>query len=479
MAISFNGLGSGLQVSEIVDALVNAEKTPFTSRLNNKEAKLTTDISAAGALKSALEKLQTSMAALGEVDNYQKRNVSGNDDFISLTSDKDAQPGSYNVKVDALAQAHKLSSPAFAADEAIGGGVITIGSGENSFSTVLSPTNTLEDLRDQINNGPYTGSDSNDSVVATIVTSDAGQHLVLTSKQTGEENAITITVQDSDGNNTDVGGLSRLAYDVSDVDPANHITNLTEVNAAQDAQITIDGTLVVSSSTNEFKSVIDGVDITAKKAHGTDDDESSLKVTENNNNIKAGLNGFIESYNELLTLSNNLGKSGESGAGVMAGDSLLRGVMSKLRQEITNSVDLGDGNSFSLSQLGVEADRYGKLSLDSERLDEQVKNDVDLVQQFFIGENKDEGGFAQSFDELMNFYTKSDGLIQNRIESKEGQLRGIDDERVSFARKMQSLESRLYAQYNSMDLLVAGLNSTSSYLQAQLDNMPGVVRKSK
>lgn len=478
MAISFNGLGSGLQVSEIVDALVNAEKTPFTSRLNNRETKLTTDISAAGALKSALEKLQTSMEALGEVDNYQKRTVSGNDDFISLTSNKDAQPGSYNVKVDALAQAHKLSSPAFAADEAIGGGVITIGSGENSFSTVLSPTNTLEDLRDQINNGPYTGSDSNDSVVATIVTSDAGQHLVLTSKVTGEDNAITITVQDSDGNNTDVGGLSRLAYDVSDVDPANHITNLTEVNAAQDAQITIDGTLVVSSSTNEFKSVIDGVDITAKKSHDTDDDESSLKVTENNNNIKAGLNGFIESYNELLTLSNNLGKSGESGAGVMAGDSMLRGVMSKLRQQLTSEVSLSDGSSLSLSQLGVEADRYGKLTLDSERLDEQVENNVDLVQEFFLGED-DDSGFAQSFDELMNFYTKSDGIVQNRIKSKQGQLDSIDDERISFARKMDSLESRLYAQYNSMDLLVAQLNSTSNYVQAQLENMPGVVRNSK
>ena len=153
--------------------------------------------------------------------------------------------------------------------------------------------------------------------------------------------------------------------------------------------------------------------------------------------------------------------------------------MSKLRQEITNSVDLGDGNSLSLSQLGVEADRYGKLSLDSERLDEQVKNDVDLVQQFFVGKNNDEGGFAQSFDTLMGFYTKSDGLIQNRIDSKEGQLRDIDDERVSFARKMESLESRLYAQYNSMDALVASLNSTSSYIQAQLDNMPGVVRQSK
>ena len=288
MAISFNGLGSGLAVSDIVDALVNAERTPFTSRLNKREATLTTDISAAGALKSALEKLQTSMEALGDVENYQRRSISGGDDFLSVESDKDAQPGGYNVKVDALAQAHKLSSPAFAADEPIGSGVITISSGENSFSTVLSPTNTLEDLRDQINNGPFTGTDSNDSVTATIVTTDAGQHLVLTSKETGEENAISITVQDGDGNNSDTGGLSRLAYDVSDADPANHVTNLTEVDAAQNAQITIDGTLTVTSNTNEFKNVIDGVDITAKKAHGTDDDDSSLKVTENNSNIKAG-----------------------------------------------------------------------------------------------------------------------------------------------------------------------------------------------
>ena len=414
------------------------------------------------------------MEALGDSDNYQKRTASGNDDFISISSDKDAQPGSYNVKVDALAQAHKLSSPAFAADEAIGAGVITIGSGENSFSTVLSATNTLEDLRDQINNGPFTGSDSNDSVVATIITSDTGQHLVLTSKETGEDNAITITVQDDDGTNTDTGGLSRLAYDVSDADPANHTTNLTQVNAAQNAQITIDGTLTVSSNTNEFSNVIDGVDITAKKPHDTDDDISDISITENNNNIKTGLNSFISSYNELLELSNNLGASGESGAGVMAGDSLLRGVMSKLRSEITESIDLGDGNSLSLSQLGVETDRYGVLTLNTETLDEQIDADVNLVQKFFVGDDDD--GFAQSFDELMSFYTDSDGIIQNRIDSKTNQLDDLDDQRLDLASKMESLSSRLYAQYNAMDLLVASLNNTSSYVQAQLENMPGVVR---
>ena len=94
MAISFTGLGSGLAVSDIVDALVNAEQAPAESRLNTTESKLTTDISAVGALKSALEKVQTSMEALGDSDNYQQRTASGNDDFISISSDKDAQPGS-------------------------------------------------------------------------------------------------------------------------------------------------------------------------------------------------------------------------------------------------------------------------------------------------------------------------------------------------------------------------------------------------
>ncbi|WP_462176641.1 flagellar filament capping protein FliD [Pseudoalteromonas gelatinilytica] len=468
MAISFNGLGSGLAVSDIVDALINAERTPFTSRLNNKEATLTTDISAAGALKSALEKLQTSMEALGEVDNYQKRSISGSDDFVTLSSDKDAEPGGYNVKVNNLATEHKLMSSAFAEDAAVGEGTLTIASGENSFDIDVSDTATLSEIRDAIND-----SKDNDSVTATIITDDSGQHLVLSAKNSGVENAIKVTATDADGNNTDAAGLSALAYDTG-----SGVTNINEVIAATDASITIDGNLTVTSSDNEFANVIDGVTITAKKAHGTDDDDSTLKITENNNNIKAGLNSFIESYNELLELSNNLGKSGESGAGVMAGDSMLRGVMSKLRQQLTSEVSLSDGGSLSLSKLGVEADRYGKLSLDTERLNEQVEADVDLVQEFFLGEG-DEGGFAQSFDELMSFYTDSDGIVQNRIDSKQTQLDGLDDERIDFARKMESLESRLYAQYNSMDLLVAQMNSTSSYVQAQLDNMPGVVKQSK
>ena len=476
--LTFTGIGSGLQVSEIVSAIVGAETAPFVSRANKQQGELTTDISAIGALKSALESVTNSIASLADVDNYQLRIAKGSDSFVSLSASKDAQIGNYSVKVDALAQSHKLSSGAFAADEKIsdGIGMVTIGVGSNSFSTMLSPTNTLEDLRDQINDGPLVGSDKNDSVIATIITGDDGQHLVLTSKETGLSNAIKVTVQDGDGNNTDNDGLSRIAYDVSDPDPLNHIKNLSEVTEALDAQITIDGTLVVTNGTNEFKDVIDGVDITAKKMHDVDDDISKISFSANNSNIQSDIETFVEKYNELQKLSKQLGSSGEGGAGPLAGDSLLRGVMGKLRQQFSQEFDVGNGNTLSLSQLGVQSDQYGVLSLDSDILNEYIDSDVGGVQQFFVGTDSI-NGFANSLDELVDFYTDSDGVIQNRIDSKSAQLDRLDDDRLAFGRRMESLEARLYSQYNAMDLIVANLTATGSYITAQLDNMPGVVRK--
>jgi flagellar hook-associated protein 2 len=470
--LTFTGIGSGLQVSEIVNAIVGAEKAPFVSRSNRQQAEITTDISAVGALKSALENVTDSIESLVDTKNFQKRKTSGSDSFVDLSANKDAQIGNYSVKVDALAQSHKIISAGIDSEEAIGEGTLNIAVATSSFDIIVSDIDTLSDIRDAIND-----SADNDSVIATIVTDNAGQHLIMTSKETGVANKITTTVTDiGDGNNTDSLGLSRLAYDTS-ASPSP-ITNLVEVTAAIDAQITIDGTLVVTNSTNLFENVIDGVDITAKKLHGMDDDISNISFSTNNSNIQTGIEKFVASYNELQNLAKKLGASGEGGSGPLSGDSLLRGVMGKLRQELSKGFDIGDGNKLSLSELGVTSDQYGVLSLDSENLNEFIKNDVDGVELFFVG-TESKNGFSTSLKELTSFYTDSGGIIENRIDSRTNQLDRIDDDRLAFTRRMESLEARLFAQYNAMDLIVSGLNSTSTYLMAQLDNMPGVVRKDK
>jgi len=686
-SISFTGIGSGLQVSEIVEAIVNSEKVPYESRAARKQGAYTTDISAVGALKSALEDVTSALSSLGNIDEYQKRTISGRDDFVGLSSDKEAEVGNYSVKVEALATHHKLMSSSLYSKEAVGEGTLSIASGDNTFDISVSDTDTLSEIRDAIND-----SSDNSSVSATIITDTSGQHLVLNSKRTGIDNAITINVSeasnkltstagfasvdtvgsgtlsfgsnannfviavgatdtlsdivtainestdntsvvakifedgagqhlvfnsikpgsdnavtvtavDDDGGNADVSGisqfasanmdapvesnsdttgLSRLASDATNkqtsingftssetigsgllsftsgtntfhipINPTNDLTdimdtindfaentsikasivndgagshlvfssrepgianaisvtatdddgdnsdnsglsqiitanttatanveNMSEVDTATDAKITIDGTVIVTNSTNTFDSVIDGITITASKVHGADDDISKIAISEDNKNVAAGVESFIEKFNALVDLSKQLGQSGEEGTGALAGDSLLRGVMTKIRSQFNKEFSAGN-DTFTLSQLGIRTERSGHLSLDTEQLNNHIEENPDDVQSFFIGKDDDKTGFVASLKEFVGFYTDSDGLIQKRIDGKETQITKLGTDLEKFNEKMTSLEARLFAQYNAMDLLVSQLKSTGSYLSTQLDNMPGVVRKSK
>lgn len=472
MALSFTGIGSGVPVNDIVDALVNSQKAPYQARVTRQQAAHTTDISAVGTLKSSLEELNKSLESLGTTDNYQKRSISGNDDFISLSSEKAAQVNNFSIKVNSLADNHKLVAAAVPNGTAVGEGKLAISSGTNKFDIEVKATATLTDIRDAIND-----SEDNDSVSATIITDSTGERLVLSSKETGEVNAIKIVVNDTgDANNTDTSGLSRFAYDP---DPASttYAENLTEVTKAADASITIDGQLNATSSTNEFVDVIDGVTISAKKIHGTDDDISNAKITENNNNVSAGLKSFIDKFNSFIDLSKQLGRSSkEDGVGALAGDSLLRGSVNQVRSMLTSEFNVTDKRKEFLANLGVRTELSGKLSLDSDALKAAIEKDPNAVQRFFTGDN--DNGFVAKFDDVIKGYTASGGIIETRIDGREAQIDKLTDESVSFNLRMADYEQRLLDQYNAMDLLVGNLKNTGNYLTAQLANLPGVVKKS-
>ena len=82
---------------------------------------------------------------------------------------------------------------------------------------------------------------------ASIITTTDGARLVLTGTTTGAANAITVTQSGGDG------GLSSLVYD-----PADSITNLTQTQAAADANFTING-FAATSASNVVSSAISGV----------------------------------------------------------------------------------------------------------------------------------------------------------------------------------------------------------------------------
>lgn len=462
--ISFTGLGSGLRVNDIVNGLVNAEKVPFERRTKTQKSNLDTSISAVGALKSELDKLKSSLKNLTSEDNFQKRSVSGGDNFIDVSSSKSAQVGSFNIKVNNLAAAHKVVSSTFTNEEKLGAGTVSIATadGKSTFDVSVGADDTLKDLRDKINN-----SNDNKSATATIITdSNGAQRLVMSSQKTGVDNALKIDVS---------GASGRLAeLDKDNTDSATKLTQLTE---AKDASITVDGAITLKSSTNKFKDAIQGLTIDVKKAHGTDDDDSDVKVSENNNVIKETLKTFVEAYNKYSTLAGQIGRSGTNGkgGGILSGDSMLRSLNSSLRGILGSAYETSDGNKMTLSQLGVSADRYGKLTFDEEKLDEQLEKDPDVVQSFFLG-TESNPGFGVKFDQKIDSYTKSNGLLDGRVNSYNKQLKDLNKSTEDFGKKMKRLETRLLAQYNAMDSLVASLNSSTSGVLTQLQNAAKTTR---
>ncbi|MDT8310861.1 MAG: flagellar filament capping protein FliD [Methylophaga sp.] len=448
MAITAGGIGSGIDVNGLVQQLVAAEGGPTSQRLDTKEANIQADLSAFGSLKSALSRFQTAVKALQNQDNFLKQTAtSSNTDLFAATANKDAVAGSYSVEIVQLAQAAKMRTDSFQADENIGTGNLTISLGGSSFDLAISDdNNTLAGIRDAIN-----ASADNPGVRASIINVDGGSRLILTSDELGQTNNITVTA--TDDNAGDGFDLARL-------------NTLTTIDAAQNALIRVDSQ-DISRDSNSFSDVIDGVTFNLKKAEvGTIE---TLTIAQDNNAVKGRVEGFVAAYNTLNNTINQLSSfNADTGAaGVLLGDSSLRGVQTQLRQTLTDAVqgvDIG-----TLAELGITTNQdNGNLQLDEARFNTALTDNFTAVANLFASEN----GMAKRLDGVLQRYTSTDGVLDLRSNGLRSQLERITDDRERLDRRLEGLESRLRAQFTAMDQLVAQLQSISGFLDQQLSNLP-------
>ncbi|MDV7395006.1 flagellin hook IN motif-containing protein, partial [Arthrospira platensis SPKY1] len=99
--------------------------------------------------------------------------------------------------------------------------------------TIDATNNTLSGVMKAIN-------DARIGVQASIVNDGGGYRLVLGSTATGATNSLKITVDDGDGNPTDLAGLSLLAYDAT-LTTAGSGKNMIQTLPGLDARAVIDG----------------------------------------------------------------------------------------------------------------------------------------------------------------------------------------------------------------------------------------------
>lgn len=388
------GAGSGLDLNSLVSQLVEAEKTPQTTRLDTKEAELTARLSAFGTLKGALSSLQTSLSGLTSLSTYRGRTAdSSNTDVLTATAGTLAAAGRHQISLDGLATEHKLATdPAnqegarfTAVTDIVGTGTLTFRFGATDYDAATDTYNaftqnaeqpsytveikdgSLQGIRDAINGAGM-------GITASIIFDGSYQRLTLSAEDTGAANGLEITVADADGNDADGSGLSLLAFNSA-------ATNLTQTQAAQNVSgLTIDG-IAVASASNTLTNVINGLEVNLLEAGA-----STLTVSYDKDSVSGAVSSFVEKYNGLISTINDLSSfNADTGeAGLLNGDGVLRNIDAQIRRVFGQTVSGLSGPYRQLADIGITRSASdGSLVLDNARLEAAIEDNFDAIAGMF------------------------------------------------------------------------------------------------
>lgn len=445
--ISSLGIGSGLDLSGLLDQLNSAERLklePITARKTVEQTKL----SAYGKLKSALSSLQTAAKALADTKTFQGVTSSITGTGVTAAAQPSAVPGSYTVQVTQLAKAQSLATPVgMVVDPAadLGGGSLTINGG--AAIALAAGASSLNDVRDAINA-------QGGGVTASIVNGGGsdGYRLVLSSTTTGTASEVTVA---SDG-----ALASLFGYD-----SATHTGVMAQTVAASDAKLNVNGIDVVSQS-NLVADAVQGVTLSLSEAGAS----HVLTVERDSKAISAAVTGFVDAYNSLQgTISSLTSYNADTKvAGVLLGDATLRGVQGKLRSVLTS--DLAEGALVRLSDVGISLQEGGTLAVSSTKLDGLIGSDVSALSDFFSGSVAATGsGLADALDSVLGGILEEGAALDGAAVAGKARITALDKSYERMEESISATIERYRLQFSQLDLLVSQMNSTSSYLSQQFD----------
>ncbi len=452
--LTSTGIGSGLDIDSLVTKLVAADRSASQSRIDNKKSDLTSQFSAMAALMGSMSSLQATLNSLTSAGSFDSRSVSLSDDTaFTAKAGSSAVSGTYDVQVKQLAKAAQLGSTAFgSASAAVGTGTLTISTGGSSFSIdVADGGKSVANIRDAINKSPQ-----NTGVQASLLTDVDGTHLVLTSRKTGANSALTVTASGGDG------GLQQLVYDPA---PAGSGTkNMKSRTDPQDAIVFVSG-YEIHGSSNTISNAIEGVTLTLKAPTDTGD-TVSMDIERDNTAIQGAAQKFVDGYNSLVGTIKSLGKydPSTSTGGPLLGDAMLRNIESQVRNLISAPVS-GVGGSFTtLASLGILTQADGTLKLDSDKFNKAIVANPGAVTSIFASDN----GVAVKLANLMGSKTSTTGELTVRSSDITDTLQGLKDDQDALDARMKIVQDRYYKQFNALDTLLAQLKTTSSSLDSWL-----------
>ncbi|MFK5937008.1 MAG: flagellar filament capping protein FliD [Sulfurimonas sp.] len=460
------GIGSGVLTSDVIDQLKANDETIMVKPLEAKIALTEQKQESAVLLTSLMESFKSSASALSSSTLFANKTVDVTGD-AKVTVEAGAIIDSFTLETVELAQTSIIKLGSFndrdatsvASGTFLGTETLNISIGTDSYDISYNATTKLEDLMQSINDA------ASETITATILQTGADAYsLVLTSKETGVDQAITLS---------DDGGLLDASLFAA-YDATTNPGGMKEVQTARDATFKYNG-IQATRSSNEISDFITGVTMTLK----TEGDFSSVDIGQNTISVVTEMELFVTSYNALITNLHDMTTADlvNDVAGIFNSDSFVRSIS----RDIKTFINKTEVDGSFLSDFGIEVDRNGEMSLDSSVLQGKLNEDSNAVKMFFAGginaqDSSEVTGFFEQLDDKMKNYTGYNALLSNfetnlqtrydnLFEDHAKAVESLDDRYAIMAKRFAAYDaiiSKINAQFASLQLIInANANANS------------------
>ncbi|EAJ7401714.1 flagellar filament capping protein FliD [Campylobacter upsaliensis] len=424
--LSSLGFASGVLTQETIDKLKKAEEAgrvePYKKKVEENAAKQK-DLT---EIKTKLLAFQTAVSSLGDATAFAARKVSSSikdNPAASLSADAGVALQSMKVNVTQLAEKDVYQSKALTTDTGLVNASLknevklTFFQNGKEYTVTIDKTTTYKDLADKIS----TASDGN--IVAKIINTGEkpdGYRLSLTSKETGEENAISF-YPGSKETTTQPDGTTKTEYKENqeaknifknlgwELDDSNKPTDIDKnkkgygikdqtnhLKKAQNAEFTMDGIKMVRPS-NTITDIGVGLTLTLNKTG-----EVNFEVQQDTEAVTKAMEDLVNAYNDLVAnLNASTDFNSETGMkGTLQGVSEVNSIRSTLISALFDSVPVEgvvkdkNGNDMnatvmlSMQDFGLKISESGNLSFIKSDFEKKMKEDISFAEGFFAGITK-------------------------------------------------------------------------------------------
>lgn len=455
------GTGSGIDVSALVESLVENSFANKNHTLTTKGDALTAQISAVSTLRSNISDFSTALTSLTGSGSLATQPTSSNSNILSITRLPGANLSglSATLEVRQLAQGQVTSSPLFAGgtSSAVGTGTLTLSFGTATVTdgamtdftqgpaasidiTIGSGNSTLKGIADAINAKKA-------GVTASILSDSNGARLVLKSA-TGSSQAFTLS---------GTGDLSALNVGVGATSSINQ--------TAQDARVAMDG-VEAKYPTNSISGLIPGarIDLVAAQV-GTKVAIGSATPT---SAISQAVANFVETYNQVLK---SVTEATDPISGPLRADPAAKELLRQLKSLTLAALIPGASEDVpsKLADIGVKTNRDGSISVDSARLSKVLSTYPNDVEAIFAEKSGISKALADIVATAVGSSTsgKETGLTSS-TKTYTKQLDKVDDAKDKVLTDTAALRERMTQQFAAMDAKVAAYKSTQSFLTQQI-----------